>query len=95
MQSGAIFTNSTSPGGGVNRFNAASVDGSTIPVTVRFSDGGGLPTVPDADNPHGMAISGTTLYFSDLENDVVRKVDLLTSTVSTVAGCSGIKCVQF
>jgi catalase len=31
-------------------------DGSTIPVTVRFSDGGGLPTVPDADNPHGMAI---------------------------------------
>jgi catalase len=31
-------------------------DGSTIPITVRFSDGGGLPTVPDADNPHGMAI---------------------------------------
>src|SRR5690349_17854869 len=30
-------------------------NGSTIPVTVRFSDGGGLPTVPDADNPHGMA----------------------------------------
>ena len=35
---------------------AALFDGSTIPVTVRFSDGGGLPTVPDADNPHGMAI---------------------------------------
>ncbi len=34
-------------------------DGSTIPVTVRFSDSGGLPTVPDGDahaNPHGMAI---------------------------------------
>ena len=35
---------------------AALFDGSTIPVTVRFSDGGGLPTVPDAENPHGMAI---------------------------------------
>jgi catalase len=30
-----------------------------IPVTIRFSDAGGLPTVPDASpvaNPHGMAI---------------------------------------
>jgi catalase len=35
---------------------AALFDGSTIPVTVRFSDGGGLPTALDADNPHGMAI---------------------------------------
>lgn len=37
---------------------AVLFNGSTIPVTVRFSDGGGLPTVPDAapGNPHGMAI---------------------------------------
>jgi catalase len=38
---------------------AALFDGSTIPVTVRFSDNGGLPNVADgaADaNPHGMAI---------------------------------------
>jgi catalase len=34
-------------------------DGSAIPVTVRFSASGGLPTIPDSDphaNPHGMAI---------------------------------------
>jgi catalase len=34
-------------------------DGRTIPVTVRFSDAGGIPTVPDGTpeaNPHGMAI---------------------------------------
>jgi catalase len=34
-------------------------DGGTIPVTVRFSDNGGLPTVPDGSgdaNPHGMAV---------------------------------------
>ncbi|MDB5986000.1 MAG: catalase [Nevskia sp.] len=33
--------------------------GATIPITVRFSDSGGLPTVPDGSNgasPHGMAI---------------------------------------
>ncbi len=38
---------------------AALFDGSTIPVTVRFSDSGGLPNVPDGSanaNPHGMAI---------------------------------------
>ena len=38
---------------------AALFGGRTIPVTVRFSDSGGLPTVADGDpgaNPHGMAI---------------------------------------
>lgn len=33
--------------------------GKTLPVTVRFSDSGGLPTIPDGTanaNPHGMAI---------------------------------------
>lgn len=33
--------------------------GATLPVTVRFSDAGGLPKVPDASddaNPHGMAM---------------------------------------
>jgi catalase len=34
-------------------------DGSTIPVTVRFSDSTGIPNLPDGSasaNPHGMAI---------------------------------------
>jgi catalase len=38
---------------------AALFNGSTIPVTVRFSDATGMPTVQDgskAANPHGMAI---------------------------------------
>lgn len=38
---------------------AALFSGNTIPVTVRFSDSGGLPTVADGSpgaNPHGMAI---------------------------------------
>jgi catalase len=38
---------------------AALFDGSTIPVTVRFSDSTGVPDLPDGSpgaNPHGMAI---------------------------------------
>ena len=38
---------------------AVLFSGSTIPVTVRFSDSTGMPTLPDgsnAANPHGMAI---------------------------------------
>jgi catalase len=38
---------------------AALFDGSTIPVTARFSDSSGIPDLPDgsgAANPHGMAI---------------------------------------
>lgn len=38
---------------------AAIFDGSTIPVTVRFSDSTGLPTIPDGStqaSPHGIAI---------------------------------------
>ena len=38
---------------------AALFDGSQIPVTVRFSNSGGVPNIPDGSgdaNPHGMAI---------------------------------------
>jgi catalase len=38
---------------------AVLFDGRTIPVTVRFSDNGGFPTIPDGSpdaNPHGMAL---------------------------------------
>ncbi|MEZ0170790.1 catalase family peroxidase [Microvirga sp. TS319] len=38
---------------------AVLFDGRSIPVTVRFSNAGGLPTIPDGSNganPHGMAL---------------------------------------
>ncbi len=38
---------------------AAIFDGSSIPVTVRFSDSTGMPTIPDGSadaNPHGLSI---------------------------------------
>lgn len=45
--------------------------GKTVPITVRFSDSGGLPTLPDGDpkaNPHGMAIK---FHLEDGDMDVV------------------------
>src|SRR6202521_4457764 len=49
--------------------------GATLPVTVRFSDAGGLPNLSDgapAANPHGMAIK---FKLSDgSESDIVVKV---------------------
>jgi len=45
--------------GAANFSRAALFDGRTIPVTVRFSDGNGMPNVADGApgaNPHGMAI---------------------------------------
>jgi DNA-binding HxlR family transcriptional regulator len=46
----------TAEASGLSR--AALFDGSKIPVTVRFSNDGGIPTVPDGapSNPKGMAI---------------------------------------
>jgi catalase len=41
-----------------NLSKASLFDGSTIPVTIRFSDAGGVPNVPDGSKglPHGLAI---------------------------------------
>src|SRR5499425_909554 len=43
-----------------SRFSRATLfSGRSIPITVRFSDGNGMPNVPDGSpgaNPHGMAI---------------------------------------
>ncbi|HYF50819.1 MAG TPA: thioredoxin-like domain-containing protein [Planctomycetota bacterium] len=36
--------------------------------------------------PHGMAVTGDTLYVADCENHLIRKVDLKTRKVETIAG---------
>lgn len=38
------------------------------------------------DHPQGCALHGDTLYVADTENHMLRKVDLLTKTVFTIAG---------
>jgi catalase len=57
---GVVVEGSFKASPGAAQLSRASLfDGRTIPVTVRFSDTGGLPNVPDGSadaNPHGMAI---------------------------------------
>lgn len=38
------------------------------------------------DRPHGLAFDGDTLYVADTDNQLIRKIDLATHTVTTVAG---------
>ena len=54
----------------------------------RFRDGAG--TAARFNNPEGLAISpdGKTLYVADSRNNRIRKIDLATKTVSTLAGHS-------
>jgi DNA-binding beta-propeller fold protein YncE len=73
---------------GHNRLVVAALDG-----TVRDMIGAGTPGRADGGysaaqfhTPQGMALAGDSLYVADTENHLIRKVDLKTKTVSTVAG---------
>jgi thiol-disulfide isomerase/thioredoxin len=73
---------------GHNRVLVASLDG-----TLRETVGAGTPGRADGrystsqfHNPQGMALAGDALYVADTNNHLIRMVDLMTKTVSTVAG---------
>jgi catalase len=57
---GVVAEGSFAPSPAARRLSRASIfGGPVVPVTVRFSDSTGLPTLPDASddaNPHGMAV---------------------------------------
>jgi catalase len=56
---GLMVEGTFTPGKGAAAFSKAAHFAGSVPVLVRFSDGTGVPTMPDADpnaSPHGMAI---------------------------------------
>ena len=56
---GVMVTGTFTPAAGARSLSKAPHFGHAVPVTVRFSDTTGVPTLPDADpnaSPHGMAI---------------------------------------
>lgn len=57
---GLVVTGTFTPASSAKTISrAAHLQGATVPVTVRFSDGSGIPTIPDNNpnaSPHGMAI---------------------------------------
>jgi catalase len=60
---GVVVTGTFTPASGARSIStAAHLTGVPVPVTVRFSDGTGIPTIPDTDTrgaPRGMAIRFT------------------------------------
>jgi thiol-disulfide isomerase/thioredoxin len=71
-----------------NRLVITKLDG-TLPQTI----GTGAPGATDGGfdkasfyRPQGMALDGDSLYVADTENHLIRRVDLKTKTVQTVAG---------
>jgi thiol-disulfide isomerase/thioredoxin len=71
-----------------NRIVATRLDG-TLVVTI----GAGSVGAADGDfdsatfnHPQGMALAGETLYVADTENHLLRKVDLASKKVATIAG---------
>jgi gliding motility-associated-like protein len=55
--------------------------------TAGYSGDGGLSTAAQLNAPEGMAFDASgNLYFSDVNNHVIRKIDAVTHNVSTIAG---------
>lgn len=71
-----------------NRIVVCSLDGQLIDVIGSSAIGkkDGSYAEAEFDRPQGMALVGDTLYVADTENHLLRTVDLVKKTVSTLAG---------
>ena len=71
-----------------NRVLSVSLDGTVLDVI-----GSGDPGLEDGsfadarfEHPHGLALSGDSLYVADTENHAIRRIDLRERRVETIAG---------
>jgi DNA-binding beta-propeller fold protein YncE/cytochrome oxidase Cu insertion factor (SCO1/SenC/PrrC family) len=71
-----------------NRIVITDLDGKVLDIIGNGTIGrkNGSYSEASFDHPQGCALYGDTLYVADTENHLIRKVDLLTKTVSTIAG---------
>jgi sugar lactone lactonase YvrE len=51
-----------------------------------YSDGAGYFMASEVNEPRGVCSDGTTVYFTDTKNNKIRKYDIATGVVSTIAG---------
>lgn len=74
-----------------NRIIVTRLDGKLVETIgsgrIGRADGGYAGA--EFDHPQGMALDGEMLYVADTENHLIRKVDLTTKQVSTLAGAGG------
>lgn len=71
-----------------NRIVIAASDGTLVDVIGSGSAGArdGDFATAEFNQPQGMALDGSLLYIADTENHLIRKADLTSRTVSTIAG---------
>ncbi|MGD9649017.1 MAG: thioredoxin-like domain-containing protein [Pirellulales bacterium] len=71
-----------------NRIVVATLDGKLIDVIGSGQIGAADGSFDKAqfDHPQGMALMGETLYVADTENHLLRKIDLASKSVTTIAG---------
>ncbi len=71
-----------------NRIVIVSLEGEVLDITGNGEIGRGDGTFKDASfhHPQGMALQGDNLYVADTENHLIRKLDLKSKIVTTIAG---------
>lgn len=71
-----------------NRIVITNQEGGTLAIAGNGKAGRHDGAFADASfhHPQGMALQGDTLYVADTENHLIRKLDLKTKTVKTIAG---------
>lgn len=71
-----------------NRIVIANLEGEVLDIAGNGETGRGDGTFKDASfhHPQGMSLQGDNLYVADTENHLIRKLDLKSKTVKTIAG---------
>src|SRR3989339_1507017 len=71
-----------------NRIVIANLEGEVLDIAGNGEIGRGDGTFKDASflHPQGMVLQGDNLYVADTENHLIRKLDLKSKTVKTIAG---------
>jgi len=73
---------------------SSSVSGGAMLLLAGMPGGAGTSngtgSVARFNSPRGVAVYGDTLYIADLDNHSIRKIDIPTKTVTTIAGYSGV-----
>ena len=60
----------------------------TLAGQINSGDANGTGTDASFDNPGGLTNDGTNLYLADYTNNMIRKIDIATQEVTTLAGSS-------
>jgi thiol-disulfide isomerase/thioredoxin len=79
-----------------NRIVIAKLDGTLVDVIGTGAHGmvSGSFAESSLFRPQGLALDGDTLYVADTENHLIRRIDLKTRTVETIAG-TGVQMQQY